>query len=848
MNMETQSLMKAVERYLRNNMKQIITLFLALVFAVPVFAANPNVTPGLKISEYPNTSYFTNLDMVIFARTNVVPRTNLNMQMGDLARQITNGLANTGYVATAVLNSFIAASNYASFAGSNYVSVLPGSNATVVLTSTNGTNFYTVSSTASGTSTTPGVDQAPGTTVIVVDGGSSGILNRTSTLTSATSVIFSNLTVGLPIKWWGFSSGGAWDVGVPQSHSSNTVSTGIEQPFTNTWIMVEALATSAGWTNFDSEAQGYTIGPGTNVVFDTNTATRHISVSAAGASGGFGAFETLTNGVRLALSTNNNWVSYVTGMLSGTTATLGVDGAAILASIAFRTNQFTTNVAGSPVLGAIWFNGTNGITPPMTNGARVGVEWTPVQRALRVGELGNNGAGPDPFDVSIMASNYWHATNIGFGSIAMGSNVMAKAPYSLIANGIFNIIHSNAVASSITGGSNNIIYTNAVFANIGGGALNTIRMDSIYATVGGGNANDVIGSTHGTIAGGDRNDINSGSIAATIGGGSINTIGNGTVAATYSSILGGRNNQADSADCTVGGGQLNIINSAVNTGSTIAGGANNNINQGSIYATVGGGNNNDIGVTAIGDSDYSVISGGLNNILGGATDMGVIVGGELNVVNTSGGPFPQILGGTSNNIGSVAMATVIGNFITNNTGSGIEIGHLNFRKQRTDINGLKVFAWTNTTASVGGTMVVSNVPIASAGAAETNLLAYAVPAHVMTNSNDRLKFRASGRFAATSNAKQVKVVLGSQTLFDSGSQVANTGAWVVEGEIIRTGNTAQSCNATFHGGTNTAFITESALDLVQTNGIVTTLKITGTAAGDGDITNRTMIVEWFPAP
>jgi hypothetical protein len=154
----------------------------------------------------------------------------------------------------------------------------------------------------------------------------------------------------------------------------------------------------------------------------------------------------------------------------------------------------------------------------------------------------------------------------------------------------------------------------------------------------------------------------------------------------------------------------------------------------------------------------------------------------------------------------------------------------------------------NGSATVGGTYLITNTPIASAGAAETNLHVVTVGAHVLTNANDRLLVRASGRFAATSNTKQVQLVFGSEDVFDSGAFVANTGAYTLDCEIIRTGNTAQSCNCSFNGGTNVVYVRTSSLNLAQTNGIATVLKITGTAAGDGDITNRTMTVEWRPSP
>lgn len=151
-------------------------------------------------------------------------------------------------------------------------------------------------------------------------------------------------------------------------------------------------------------------------------------------------------------------------------------------------------------------------------------------------------------------------------------------------------------------------------------------------------------------------------------------------------------------------------------------------------------------------------------------------------------------------------------------------------------------------AAAGGTIAIVSTPVASAGASETNLITYAVPANTLTNLNDRLRFRFAGNFAATANSKDLKVVYGSQTLLDTTAQIVNSGAWTIEGEIIRTGNTSQEVSAEFHGAGVTLFTTAAVGVLAQTNGISTTLKMTSTAAGNGDVTNRTLVVMYYPAP
>lgn len=815
-------------------MKQLVLL--AILFCSLTLTA-ATVQPGLKISQYPNRGTPHGSDLFILAVTNTSPSTNMNVTFNQVSNAIVAGIPGSSGFAN--LETLINAVRVGLSTNQNWVSgvtgVLVGTTVTLgvdifsitnglggdaggtnsrqggTLTLTNlasnpnvvtnilGAGTVTVTSnnlgtfTITGAASSFGVGLAPGTTTIVVDGSVDGIYNRTSVLTSDVSVLFENLIVGVPTRWWGFASNGAWNVTVPQSHDSNIVSRGIEQPFTNNWVWVEALRISTAWTNFDSKAPPFTIGPGTNTVFDTNLITRHISVSAAAG----------------AVSTG------------------------------FETNQYTTNRSLTPVQGSFWFGDTNGTQ--LTNGrARVAMEWIPVMRAFRRGELGDQGPGHDTVDTTLV-TNYWNATNTGFGSYVSGSNNMARGNYSMIGNGMFNIIGSNAVAAFIGNGSNNIVDTNAVFSVITGGAINKIRMGSRYSTISGGNDHSINDSDFATVGGGFQCTMVAGCDNSTISGGSVNVMS--STASGSATIGGGAANQinGNSAFSTIDGGNQNTITTASQYGS-IGGGLQNSLASASDYSVIGGGQANSMsGVTR------AFIGSGNANSMGSSADYGVIVGGRNNNINAL--DYCAILGGSSNRVNGATMATAIGNFITNETSASVEIGHgNNHRKARFDVNGLKVVAYSNFTASVGGTMSVSNTPIASAGSSETNLHFYTIGAHVLTNTNDRLLVRASGRFAANSNTKQIKLIFGSETIFDSEAGVANTGAWTLDGEIIRTGNTSQSCNVSFNGGTNVVFVRTASLDLAQTNGIPTVLKLTGTAAGDGDITNRTLVVTWHSSP
>lgn len=531
-------------------------------------------------------------------------------------------------------------------------------------------------------------------------------------------------------------------------------------------------------------------------------------------------------------------------------------------SIDVKTNQTMLILQQAPNTGGQWFVGTNGT--PTTNEARSGFEVNLFWKSLRVGEVAD---GIHPSNLGGRGSNYWNNTNLAPVTSAIGSNVTVRAAYSSIGGGAQNLILTNSKYSVIAGGYNNFIDTNSSTATIGGGGFNQIYGRS--TTVNGMNA---------TISGGSNNIINADvRLGSFIGGGGDNQIQ--TDSSGYAAIVGGFGNTTllDGAFSFLGGGNLNQIgdissgpssaeasyavlcggnqNISRGIGAFVGGGnANNMLARDNDYSVIVGGQNNDIGVAAgEAETKYAFVGGGLNNDISSGVTYGAIVGGQDNSItlnsvnafigggraNRVGDIFGNIPGGVSN-VCTVSYGAVLGNFLTVPAAGYVHLGSGD-RTKRVTVEGA-------TNATVGGLIISVATPVASAGASETNLISVTIPAHTLTNSGDRLTFRASGRFAATANGKDIKVIYGSETILDTSSQIVNSGAWTFEGEIIRTGNTSQSVNAEFHGAGVTLFTTAASLDLAQTNGIATVLKLTSTAAGDGDVTNRTMSVWKWVAP
>ncbi len=658
------------------------------------------------------------------------------------------------------------------------------------------------------------------------------------------------------------------------------------------WLTVSNPATyQVTWNNFSPN--GWVFHPGVAASVTTNGVSTYLFYRVGTITNGFdfGRQLVITNGTGITLSTNADQlvISMDTNVVNGaaTNLTVILSSGTITASLTHtnttnfwtltgaatsfgmvRSNIFTTNVQGSPVTGTLWFQGNVGDVP--TNGTRTALEYAPTNSSLRIGAVGGNGQVGTLRSTTSTYSNYWDPTNIAFMTFAFGSNHLIRGMFSTIAGGDRNAIETNAFLSFIGGGSQNFIGSNAANSVIAGGTNNNIVASNQTAvakgnSIGGGGDNVIrgAGTQFGTVAGGFGNNV--GTVNAPqfnyqycfIGGG-INNIVSGdscVIAGGSGNTIGVSGTAIGPSYATIGGGNANFVSQQAagntGTGATIGGGQNNaagdSASGGAANGTISGGSNNKL----IGNSSTTdqTIAGGSGNFIGANSGFASISGGKSNQIQTGSGPS-FIVGGTSNNVNGV-MGGIIGFWETNATASTIRMGFFDTNSVVVDQLGLKVEGLARTRAGksttyagIGGTISVNTTPVENAGTAETNLMTFSIPAHALTNTNDRLLIRASGKFAPSVGAKQLKLVYGSETLWDSSSQVQNGGTWVVNSEIIRTGNTAETFNVDYHGSGTTLFTLSAVGTAAQTNGIATTLKLTGTAAATSDLTNVTMTVTW----
>jgi hypothetical protein len=163
--------------------------------------------------------------------------------------------------------------------------------------------------------------------------------------------------------------------------------------------------------------------------------------------------------------------------------------------------------------------------------------------------------------------------------------------------------------------------------------------------------------------------------------------------------------------------------------------------------------------------------------------------------------------------------------------------------------GVKAGASAND-AAVGGTLYETRTATGNAGAGETDLAAYSVPANTLSVDGMSVWFEASGSCAANLNAKTLRVRFGTAGVnLILSATVTGSGAgakWVLQGRVVRSGASAEKGYASVSG----TFITAAAdvvTTLNQANNTATTLKITGQATANNDIVLETFRAEWSDA-
>ena len=128
------------------------------------------------------------------------------------------------------------------------------------------------------------------------------------------------------------------------------------------------------------------------------------------------------------------------------------------------------------------------------------------------------------------------------------------------------------------------------------------------------------------------------------------------------------------------------------------------------------------------------------------------------------------------------------------------------------------------------------------------LKTFSVPANTLRNVGDRLRMRAGGTFAATTDAKTLAVRWGGGNLNSFGVSTVSQVTWRIELDIMKTGSNAQSWLQLTASNSQTVAGTTGATPRVDTAAIL--LEVTGqntTAPTAGSIACSFFTVDFMPA-
>jgi hypothetical protein len=154
---------------------------------------------------------------------------------------------------------------------------------------------------------------------------------------------------------------------------------------------------------------------------------------------------------------------------------------------------------------------------------------------------------------------------------------------------------------------------------------------------------------------------------------------------------------------------------------------------------------------------------------------------------------------------------------------------------------------TGQIARVGGTIKTDTATTGNVGTGDDTLQTYSVPANTLATNGDTLSGTCSGTFAATANNKRLRVKFGATTIFDSGAIAWNTGDWVLQFEIVRTGGTTQKAFGKLSTSNSTLYSFADYSTATETLTGAVTLLVTGEATADNDIVKQMFKLRWEPS-
>lgn len=136
---------------------------------------------------------------------------------------------------------------------------------------------------------------------------------------------------------------------------------------------------------------------------------------------------------------------------------------------------------------------------------------------------------------------------------------------------------------------------------------------------------------------------------------------------------------------------------------------------------------------------------------------------------------------------------------------------------------------------------VSTSQVGTVTTGEDVLYTYTLPSDTLAEDGDAIRGRISGIVGNNGNVKSIKLKFGATTFLTRGTTTPTIGqGFTIDFEIIRTGATAQKCNATFSGSDGTASAYYSAAGETLSGPV--DIELTGEGTDTNDVIKHTAVI------
>jgi hypothetical protein len=236
-------------------------------------------------------------------------------------------------------------------------------------------------------------------------------------------------------------------------------------------------------------------------------------------------------------------------------------------------------------------------------------------------------------------------------------------------------------------------------------------------------------------------------------------------------------------------------------------------------------------------------AGGNFNTGSNNTFVGYAAGyGNDNVTNnTAVGYNSTVAAGTTN-------ATALGNGAATTVDNQIVLGNTAITEVKTSG---KVSAGMGTGTGVATLIGAANVnvtAVGNVGAGTDDLMTYSLPANSLSANTKGIRITAWGGIVNNANAKTVTINFGSTVMATIVVPINAAAYWSATATVVRSGASAQKFIADLNvanSAAGTTVINRLSSSSAQTDTAAITIKCTGTAVSNNDITQDGMLIEFI---